>query len=223
MEKKESSKTEHKKSQLITVTKFHQAIMDGLNPDNFDESIKTRYFKEKTEILEFLFYYAGMKDEDNTMEKSKSRLPLLAFSSFISSNPDFPYIWNYLIKKSKQFYDYLDKFKNYIAFVTADVSEIIDGLDNDIDITFRIDGIFTINVQKHESHAIIKCTTELDSIHKIFGISHDSYDLMVSIDDIFIGEYKRKMGASKNDIIVENVKRYSIEHKTENTNDKENQ
>lgn len=218
MEKKEQNKTEQEKRQLITVPMFHEAIIDGLNPDDLDESKKTRYFKEKTAILDFLLYYASRKEEDTAQEKKKSRLSLLAFSFFLSSNSDFPYNWNYLISKNQHYYDYLGKFKEYIDFVTADLSEIMDGTADSIDMTFRIDGIFTVNVQKQDNRAELRCTTEMDSIHKIFGISRDAYDLAVFVEDAFIGEYRRKKGTSKKDIIVKGARRNVNGH---NTNDNE--
>lgn len=223
MDKKEQNKPEQEKCRLITVPMLHRAIIDGLNPDDLDESIKTRYFKEKTEILELLFYYACRKEEDTTQEKAKSRLPLLAFSFFLSSNSDFPYNWNYLINKNKQYYDYLDKFKEYIEFVTADLSEILEGLDDGIDMLFRVDCMFIVSVQKRSNHVVLKCTTEMDSIHKIFGISRDSYDLTVFVKDAYIGEYRSKKGASKKDIIIEGARRYINGQKSENTNDNEKQ
>lgn len=223
MEKKEQNKPEQEKRRLITVPMLHRALIDGLNPDDLDESIKTRYFKEKTEILEFLFYYASRKEEDTTQEKAKPRLPLLAFSLFLSSNSDFPYNWNYLINKNKQYYDYLDKFKEYIEFVTADLSEILEGLDDGIDMSFRVDCMFIINVQKQCNHVVLKCTTEMDSIHKIFGISRDSYDLTVFVEDAYIGEYRSKKSVSKKDIIIEGARKYINGQKSENTNDNEKQ
>lgn len=220
MEMKEQNKAEQEKRQLITVPMFHQAIIDGLNPDDLDESINSRYFKEKTEILELLFYYAGRK-EDTTQEKAKSRLPLLVFSFFLSANSDFPYNWNYLINKNKQYNDYLDMFKEYIDFVTSDLSEIMDGMESSIDITFRIDGMFTVYVQKRNNRAEIKCATDMDTIHKIFGVSRDSYDLAVFVNDVFIGEYRRKRGTSGKDTIVEGTRRYVNGHKSVNKNDNE--
>lgn len=197
MEKKEQNKTEQEKHQLITVTMFHQSIIDGLNPNELNESKKTRYFKEKTEILEHLLYYACSKEEDRAKEKTESKLPLLAFSFFLSSNSDFPYNWNYLISKNQHYYNYLDRFKEYIDFVTTDLSEIMDKMEEDIYVTFRIDGIFTINVHKHNNSAELECTTDLDSIHRIIGISRDSYDLAMFRGDVFIGEYRRKKMASE--------------------------
>ena len=219
MEKKEQNKTEQRKKQLITVSMLHKAIIDGLNPDNFDESTNARYVNEKTGILDLLFHYAGRKEEA-TNEKANSRLPLLAFSFFLSSNSDFPYNWSYLINKNKQFYDFLDKFKDYINFVAADLSEIMEGLDAGFDITFRIDGMFTVNVQKQNNRAELRCTTETESIHKIFGISRDSYDLAVFVENTFIGEYRRKMGTSEKDIIIDGVRRNVNGN---NTNDNEKQ
>ncbi|MGN0225566.1 MAG: hypothetical protein ACI4A7_05745 [Prevotella sp.] len=221
MEMKEQNKAEQEKRQLITVSLFHQAIIDGLNPDDHDESIKTRYFKEKTEILELLFYYAGRKEEYTTQEKAKSRLPLLAFSFYLSANSDFPYNWNYLINKNKQYNDYLDKFKDYIDFVTSDLSEIMDGMEGSIEITFRIDGMFTVNVHKQNNRADLKCATEMDTIHKIFGVSRDSYDLAVFVNDVFIGEYRRKKGTSGKGTIVEGTRRYVNGQKSVKKNDNE--
>ena len=219
MEKKEQNNTEQRKKQLITVSMLHKAIIDGLNPDNFDESTNARYVNEKTGILDLLFHYAGRKEEV-TQEKAMSRLPLLAFSFFLSSNSDFPYNWSYLINKNKQFYDFLDKFKDYIVFVTADLSEIMEGLDAGFDITFRVDGMFTVNVQKQNNRAELRCTTETETIHKIFGISRDSYDLAVFVGDAFIGEYRRKKGTSEKEIIIQGARRNVNGN---NTNDNEKQ
>ena len=220
MEKKEQNKTEQRKKQLITVSMLHKAIIDGLNPDNFDESTNARYVNEKTGILELLFHYAGRKEKDSTQEKEMSRLTLLAFSFFISANSDFPYNWSYLINKNNQYYGFLDKFKDYINFIAADLSEIMERLDASFDITFRIDGMFNVNVQKQNNRAELRCTTETESIHKIFGISRDSYDLSVFVEDTFIGEYRRKKGTSEKGIIIEGARR-NVNGNNTNENEKQ--
>lgn len=221
MKKKEQNNSESEK--LITVSSFHLAVMDGLNPDSKDASGMSRHLKEKAGILDFLFYYASIKDDFESHEKSKYKLPLLTYTFFIASNPDFPYNWSYLIKKNEQFGKYLCRFKKYIELVTNDLSYIMERLDGGLDITFHIDGIFIAYLNKQDKGVNFECKTEIDSIHNIYAISDESYVLKVSVKNAFIGEYRIDNASSTKDEIIEEIRRYSNVQMNENQNENERQ
>lgn len=223
MKKMEQNNSDQEKRKLITVSSFHLAVMDGLNPDKEDEATMPRHLTEKAGILDFFFSYASMKDDVASKEMSNNRLTLLAYTSFVSSNSDFPYNWSYLIKKNKQFDKYLIRFKTYIALVTDDLSYIMDRLDDGIDITFHIDGIFIANFNKQDNSVNFDCKTEIDSIHNIYAISDESYVLKVSVKNAFIGEYRIDKVSSTKDEIIEEIRRYSNANLNESQNDNERQ
>lgn len=223
MMKKEQNNSESEKRKLITVSSFHKAVMDDLYPDNDDDAEMPRHLKEKAGVLEYLFYYACIKDDVASHEKSKYYLPLLAYTSFISSNSDFPYNWSYLIKKNEQFGKYLIRFKTYIELVTDDLSYIMERLDDVLNISFHIDGIFIAYLNKQDKSVNFECKTEIDSIHNIYAISDESYVLKVSVKNAFIGEYRIDNASSTKDKIIEEIRRYSNVQMNENQNENERQ
>lgn len=212
---------------VLTRAKLWEGIKNFLKkPDDGKLSGEKRHSEQFKTILNDLFNPSSWeidvskKETPEGQRKAKvdelvsSKSQLVSFTFFLQANPQFSYLWSYLLKKIEDYGDFLIKYESFIDRFMADISQLEEKIKhNGKSLCYNVNDFIRITIT-----GTILSDVNLDlknfSSSLLKSASDKHYNLRVIYEKTILGVYRT--GDKKDlDKIAEEISNYLSIRKNE--------
>lgn len=213
------------KAIVLTRAKLWEGIKNFLDKLDDEKHLgENRHSNQIKIVLEDLFnptsweIDVSKKETPEEQRKAKAddlvkvKSQLVSFTFFLQANPQFSYLWSYLLKKIEDYRDFLIKYESFIDRFMADISQLEDKVrHNGKTLCYSVNDFIRITI-KETVLSDVNLDLKNFSSSLLKSASDKHYNLRIIYEKTILGVYR--MDDKKDlDKIAEEISKYFSTHK----------